>query len=332
MTDAPDAAGASRTDDELPPEERTFRARVRRAIDKHGPRGLPFAIAHRALTMLEERVNPRSANLVDFGFSEPVPVSEDPVHALYAVEFQTLVIDVPLAAVRWSRLGVRLDRDNPFVAHVAGYRDGTVTRYDGSALQQYFRRWQPRSAADVLGLDASLAGALANQPAASVVLPWAGDARFVDPDVRLDRVDRWNRAETRAVRTELGVDAGHKHFGPVSDELGELEHERYARLADAVAAKGFKPRVAEGYIGGQFLVHDGAWALLVTGPGLHRAVVAAAFGVDPLRVAIDKGPPMVHRSDVGSWPGVRSGLFSEAAALRVFDRILAGEPPAGFAA
>ena len=166
------------------------------------------------------------------------------------------------------------------------------------------------------------------EPPQAVALPWSAEAGL-DFASRLDRVDRFNRAESRATGAELGVAAGHKHFGPVSDELGQLEYERYAALTEAVATHGYRARVAEGYVGAQVLVAGDVRVGLITGPGLHRAVVAAGLGVDPLAVAVDKRPPMIHRSDVASWPGVRVGLFDESDALAVFDRIVAGRPPDG---
>lgn len=302
---------------------------MRRAIETHGWRGLPFALARRTLTVVEDTLNPNHVLHFDLGYSDVFRHPSDPVDALYSIEFQTLVIELPLSSFRWSRLGLRLDdpETNPFVRSVMESRTGHVSRYEQSPLKQHFDSWHPVSSAEVLGLDADHAGLLGSQPPQAVALPWAPEAGIVDPVVRLDRVDRWNRAESRSTGVEVGVAAGHKHFGPVSESLGRLEFARYGSLADAIETRGFRPRVAEGYIGVQILVDGARRAALITGPGLHRSVVAGALGVDPLTVAVDKQPPMVHRSDAESWPGVRSGLFTLAGALGVFDRVMAGAPP-----
>lgn len=307
------------------------RARFGRAVATHGARGLPFAVVRRAVNVLEDRLNPRHVNRFDFGYSEVFAQPADAINATYSVEFQTLVIELPLSALRWSRMGLRLDDPaaNPFVQAVVEYHSGRVTRFEDSTLKRYFDAWHPASTAEVLGLDPHDAGLTAEQPPQAVVLPWAAEAALVDPARRLDRVDRWNREESRSTGVEVGVAAGHKQFGPVSNALGRLEFRRYGALTDAVVRRGFMPRVAEGYIGVQLLVDGPSHAAVITGPGLHRAVVAGALGVDPLTVAVDKHPPMVHRSDVASWPGVCSGLFSHDSALRAFDRMLAGAPPRG---
>lgn len=306
-------------------------ARFQRAIDTHGRRGLPFALARRALTVVEEKLNPNHVLHFDFGYSDVFRHPSDPIGALYSVEFQTLVIELPLSSLRWSRLGLRLDdpETNPFVRSVVELHTGDVSRYEHSTLKWYFDSWHPASSAEVLGLGSDHDGLLGSQPPQAVTLPWAPEAGIVDPVLRLDRVDRWNRAESRSAGVEIGVTAGHKHFGPVSDSMGRLEFNRYGSLAESMGRQGFRPRVAEGYIGVQILVDGARHGAMITGPGLHRAAVAAALGVDPLTVAVHKQPPMVHRSDAESWPGVRSGLFTLAAALEVFDRMVAGAPPRG---
>lgn len=273
------------------------------------------------------------ANRFAFGFTDVVPVDIDPVAAVYAAEFQIVVAEFALSNLRWSRLGLTLrSPENPFVRTVADYRAGAVTEYDGSALARHYRGWHPATAADVLGLAAD-AGAIADQPAQAVTLPWLAEAAERDPARRLDRLERWSLEETRAHGAALGRAHGHKHFGPVSDQFARLEFGRYTALADSVARRGFVTKPAhDTHIGVHVLVDGARRVGLNTGPGLHRAVVAAAFGVDPLVVAVEKPPLLVHRSDVAAWPGVRNGLFTEHAALALFDRIVDGSPPAGLPA
>ena len=39
------------------------------------------------------------------------------------------------------------------------------------------------------------------------------------------------------------------------------------------------------------------------------------------------GPVIIRRSESAIWPNVQNGLFDEAEALELFDRILAGRGP-----
>lgn len=258
--------------------------------------------------------------------------SDDPIAAVYAAEWRTVVIPVELERLRLSRVGVSVGgAHNPFVRTVQQLDDGTARTYRGSALEAHYAAWQPATVGELLGLGAD-AGAATEHPPASVALPWMAEAGTVDPAARVAYADRWARVESARAGRELDLAHGHKLFGPVSSEFGELEFSRYAQLRDSIDESGYVPLMDGEYVGVQILTDGRAWVALATGPGLHRAAAAAALGVDPLVVAIDKHPRVVARRDVEWWPGVQCGLYTRDGALAVFDRVLTGEPPAGFPA
>ena len=235
---------------------------------------------------------------------------------------------MPVENLRWSRLGLALTPElNPFVCAIVDSRSSGTSGYEGSSIDQYYTRWQPASVAELLGLSVDSSPEL-RQPAAAVGLPWMAETENVDPANRLAVVDRWAREESLRHGRQLDSSHGHKLFGPASGELGRLEYQRYCDLAASIAVNGYEESLSEP-IGVQLLIDDCNWVGLSTGPGLHRLAALAALGVDPVPVAIDKRPALVHRSDVDAWPGVRSGLYHPREALRLFDRIMAGEPPAG---
>lgn len=304
-------------------------SRIRRSIAVRGVRASFFAGAEKALRSLESAVTPAHDMQPSWKFIQLIDVA-DPVEAVYRAGSRTAVISVPLQLLRWSRVGLRLDDDrNPFVALVRDHLSGAATGYAGSALQRHFDDWRPATTGDAWGIPHSDASPGLDQPAASLALPWAAEAGSLDPTDRLKLADKWNRRESAATGTKFGIEQGHKHFGPVTGELGRLEYGRYTQLADSVATNGFIPYMDGEYVGVQILTTGKQWVAVVTGPGLHRAVVAAGIGVDPLVVAVDKLPGIVHRADALSWPGVRSGLFSAADARAVFDRFMDGRPPTG---
>ena len=313
----------------VPSDHPSGPSRIRRSIATRGVRASFFVGAHKALRSLESAVTPAHTPQPPSKFIQLIDVA-DPVEAVYRAGFGTAVISVPLQSIRWSRIGLRLDDDrNPFVALVRAHLSGAGTGYPGSALQRHYDDWRPATTGDALGLARSDASPGLDHPAASLALPWAPQAGTLDPSERLRLADIWNRRESAATGTVLGIDQGHKHFGPVSEELGQLEYKRYTQLADSMATRGFLPYMNGEYVGVQILTTGEEWVAVVTGPGLHRAVVAAALGVDPLVVAVYKLPAIVHRAEALSWPGVRSGLFSAADARAVFDRFVDGRPPMG---
>lgn len=304
------------------------RPRWRQSIDRRGVRGAAFAGAHSVLRRIESKINPHPTP-VTTRFA-PLTRLDDPIEAVYRAAFKTAVVSIPLDSLRWSRLGLPVTAArNPFVATVLAHRAATETTYDGSVLQRYYEGWTPATVGEALGLDGTGHPTL-EQPAASVALPWSAEAGRLDPTERLELVEKWNRRESAVAGLELGREHGHKHFGPVTPQFGALEYERYTRLADVVARDGFVPYKDDEYVGVQILATETTWVALATGPGLHRSIVAAALDVEPLVVAVDKRPTIVHRTDAPSWPGVRSGLFDLDTALAVFDRLIDGSPPAGF--
>jgi len=315
--------------DMVPSHRSSGPSRIRRSIAPRGVRASFFDGAHKALRLLESAVTPVHHTPPPTKYIQLIDVA-DPVEAVYRAGYRTAVISVPLQSVRWSRVGLRLDDNrNPFVALVRAHLSGEATGYPGSALQRHYDEWRPATIGDAWGLAHSDASPGLNHPAASLALPWAPQAGSLDPSERLRLADTWNRRESAATGTVLGIDQGHKHFGPVTEELGQLEYGRYTQLADKVATRGFVPYMDGEYVSIQILTTGDEWVAVVTGPGLHRAVVAAAIGIDPLVVAVNKLPAIVHRADALSWPGVRSGLFSAADARAVFDRFVDGQPPIG---
>ncbi|MNL59036.1 hypothetical protein D3C87_1827260 [compost metagenome] len=109
--------------------------------------------------------------------------------------------------------------------------------------------------------------------------------------------------------------------------MAQQEFRRLTGIYDAIAREGYRRSDApDGDIKGVVLVGGDGFRVLVTA-GHHRASALTALGKDTAPIRIDN--PVVRRSEAGAWPNVRSGLFSEAQALAVFDRLFAGAQPAG---
>ena len=74
-----------------------------------------------------------------------------------------------------------------------------------------------------------------------------------------------------------------------------------------------------GDVGATVLVDDeNEFRWLVGHGGQHRAPVISAMGHKNITIRVWQ---VVERKDVAIWPNVQSGLFTEASALKVFDRI-----------
>src|SRR5690606_27390083 len=107
-----------------------------------------------------------------------------------------------------------------------------------------------------------------------------------------------------------------------SDEKIRIEVNRLITLLASIKEHGFKQEYSDS-LGCFVLVNGEKWRWYVNG-GQHRASVLAALGYDEMPVCIRQ---LVRRDDVGYWPNVQSGIFTENQALAVFDRLFSGEPP-----
>jgi hypothetical protein len=288
--------------------------RWQRALQSYPARQLPSLAARQAREVVRRKL--RSADPVYLDLTGRVA---DPIEAIYLSEGATPIVEVPLERLRWSDLGLRLvSVENPFVRTATQQLSGEVRDYARSALRRQYERWCPADAGEALGLVASGSTGLLAAPE-SAVLPWKamagrahGIADISGRDAHLG--DKWHGAK--------------KFFGPVTEEFGEAEFGRYQRVAASIAAYGFVAELG-GYIRVSILAAGREWVAQMYA-GAHRLAAVAALDLDPVTVAVHGRPMLVRREDASSWPGVRSGLFSEAQALAVFDRVLAGEPPLGY--
>ena len=188
-------------------------------------------------------------------------------------------------------------------------------------LQKYYELVCPATLADWHGLPAESCLGLASLPLhAWSVMPWV--RRGVDESLR--KVEAAHVAENRLYGLDAGVEVGAKAFGPMADSKLSVEIQRLSNLTQSIVADGFKAQSADGDLGGRFLVANGHWRWLPT-VGMHRLPVAAALGTRKFTFRVIS---VVRREDSSIWPHVRSGLFSEQAALALFDRLLDGQPPA----
>lgn len=260
----------------------------------------------------------------------------DAIEACYRYTEHPWIMDVPLTQCRM--LGpvaapCTSGSSNPFVEALLEYGRDRSAAYEQTALWRFYRSWQPRSVREVLCLDsASSVDRLSASPYL-YVFPWEpGDAQTRGERRRRVISNENVRARERTNdRPEIDADAGHPHWGPATSEKGRLEYGRLTRLYDSILENGFRwQRERSGPIGvSRVLVHEDKWVAIVR-KGHHRTAVLAALGWDaaPMRFG-DRRPVLVHRGDVLSWPQVRSGVFSTAEALHVFDRVFEGRMPDG---
>ena len=154
-------------------------------------------------------------------------VVDDPREAWVRARGAPFLFEVPAAQIR--ALGFAgSDPDNPFVVTLRDYAAGRCSAYQGSALEDFYRQWQPfRTAHDA--------------PAGQPEPPWRESRRRAENTA----AGRLQRAGFLEIARELGVRPedirGHITGGPVTGAFGEVTFRRLARLYDSVRRDGFRP-------------------------------------------------------------------------------------------
>jgi hypothetical protein len=248
--------------------------------------------------------------------------TSDPLEAAYRAGAREYLIDVPLSNVRMLQAAafrVVGEHRNPFIDTLLSYAAGRVSGYAASPLEQFYHNFRPRTAAEVLGLDAG--HSLANAPPIAFVFPWSGQSPR-------DAENHW-RVMIEKDNLEHGLRApvsqGWKGWGPVHSNVGELEYRRLTTLFDAMRADGYaRNSLDDGDIRGTVLWRDGEFCVSILS-GHHRIAALGALGAKsaPIRLA----GVQIRGDDVQSWPNVRSGLFGAEDATNLFERIFEGRQP-----
>jgi hypothetical protein len=252
-------------------------------------------------------------------------LAENPLKASYLSPDQKFLFDVDLdqcLGLHSAAFGCSSTSAHPFIRTLQAFVNDGCDSYVNSQLKVFYDSFQPRSAAEAVGLSAGLSHPelVTRSPFASS-LPWD----FLTPaqnDTFLRAICARDYAENGFALT---ADAGWKVWGPISDEAGQAEFSRLLHIFNSVTRSGYQRHAAlDGDIEGQVMT-DGSVCRVLISRGQHRIAALAATGskTAPVRLL----PKMISRSEVAFWPNVDRGFYTMDQALSVFDRMFQGRQP-----
>lgn len=254
-----------------------------------------------------------------------------PLEAYYRVgRYQSVLIDVPVSRLRGlasAAFPCTRDSGHPFIETLMEYESGTVQCYTASALERFYQRWQPRNAAEYLGVgDDSEHARLRELTPIESVFPWSRN----DPQIQRKNVSYAVDQGCVSRHDQIMRTREFWHLvGPATEESGSHEYMRLVSTYNSIKNKGYRRRdAADGDIRGTLMLRGDDWCVLIGGGGQHRSSAVSALGSTAATVRLFYHLPMiVRREECGYWPHVQAGLFGKNVALKVFDRIFSGRPP-----
>jgi hypothetical protein len=209
---------------------------------------------------------------------------------------------------------------SPFTTTVQEYLDKSCTAYNGSALEDFYSTFTPRTMAESLNLKTPSNPMLYAMPATASVPPWFPRS----PDHQTHYLSFLTESENREHRTRVNAAHGCSEFGPVSEEKGALEFARLTRVARCIRENSFHiDRHGTNNISAKVFPNGNDYCFFII-RGHHRIAALAGLGYNKAVVQVHPAE-VVRRNDAQWWPLVQQGWFNRQEAITIFDRIFIGQ-------
>ncbi len=285
-------------------------------------------------TLIKNLLRSIDANVTRF--PKPLDLSQDneadPIAASYLGVARPVLLKIPLKHCLTFGLTAFVPTEkgaSPFVHTLKQYQTSKLNCYEGSLLEAFYTKYQPKTAGELFDLDGQCNNVLNELPPSGASLPWQPYHPSELVKVRRSQIYKDNIEHG----AKLDADHGDPFYGPVSTLKGKLEFTRLIRTFESIRERGFlvdqkgtnNIRVVSLYNGNQ-------WRAMVSGSGQHRLAALAVLGFKTAIVQIEYtqglARSILRREDCLHWPLVQKGLMTEAEAHKTFDRMFYGRQPA----
>lgn len=172
-----------------------------------------------------------------------------------------------------------------------------------------------KNLSDMFGVELSK---LKDLPPWLIVYPW-GDDKLENMSDFIKRVNISTYVEN--MKRGIGVSAsdGGSQYIFTSENRAKLEAKLISSLYHSFNKKGFDEQEnLKDPIGAILYVDNDKYAWMISG-GIHRSCVLYAMNQEKITVRL-KG--IIYKKDLNYWPNMKSGLFTEEEASKIFDRII----------
>ena len=253
-----------------------------------------------------------------------------PIEAAYRAGSRPVLLKVPLEKCLTFDLSAFVPTAqglSPFVHALREWQAGKADCYEQSLLKAFYDRYQPRTAADMYGIEEAESRELGKLAPSAAPLPWRAQKPAKLASLRKAQIEKENREHG----ARLSADNGDPFIGPVSPRKGALEYARLTGVYKSIRSEGFKiDPTGSLNIRVIALVAGDLWRWMVVVSGQHRLAALSAIGYQEAVVQLQTSEGLggiVIKDHRAHFPLVQDGVVSVSEMTSLFERLLDGRPP-----
>ncbi|WFM72662.1 hypothetical protein [Halomonas sp. CKK8] len=250
-----------------------------------------------------------------------------PVEAVYASQGEPCLVEVPLSRIitfGYSAFPLAANAGHPFVKTLEEYRNDREMVVDSSPLRKFYELYQPRTAAEFMGLGQPSYSRFETLPALAAPPLWAWDS----PEEYCRHIKGVHQAEDKEQRGSSDKFIGGSQFGPVENDKLEIEFRRLTKLYESIERYGYRPEKCD-WMTGVAWVGESEWVIVIS-TGQHRLACLAVLGYESAAVHLQpvKAPAgLMMRSNHRHFPSVVNSYHTAEEARTIFDRMMSRRQP-----
>lgn len=237
-----------------------------------------------------------------------------PQDILYRSEFKRKIILDADMENGWGMERFLLNENtiHPFVVALKAYAKSGNQSDAITVLQKYYKTVQPDSLASWFSTTNS--PNVNKAPAIAGLFPWDS----ISIEEKEAHVRECAIHDSLANSSDkVGLEHGWRNFGPISNELLQLEVSRLVNVFESIKSNGYVRNFDnEGDIGAFVLINKDDWRWCVDWGGQHRIAALRALGYKQVKIKVWK---IIYRDDYKIWPNVVNGFYSVTDAISIFD-------------
>lgn len=260
---------------------------------------------------------------VDFTGQEEI----DPIAAIYRAAGKPVLLRIPLNdCIFFSHLAFACTQDSqsPQIQTLIEYGRGNCLSWRQSSLVHFYNDFQPKNAAEMMGLESPSSKKLLELPPSAALLPW----EYKSPE-RLIKESKENSLSESRQYGFPGGEGSSQFYGPNPDIKVELEFCRLVSVFNSLKSNGLVVDY-EGFGNIQAVIlSDGHSYKAFILSGHHRVAALSALGEESVILQIKQtglsGYIDVRHSKF--WPLVQSEFISKQEAGFLFERLYCAIQP-----